>query len=407
MYLHSDLLPLKRDSNLFLARDVMGKLTIESSIRYPPFDSSRWVPEFIPPAKTFENLGQFESKQEALNHVKSLHPQFCIGTEDSWHLKREIRYDGQSLQHDNSHNFIEENRFPPIVKRQRRGWYLHPHPIHSLVRKMIKFSVIVLLICLMYLFIEPILSNYGLPSVGTQTVRFGLLDYPLLAFFVVPLLFAPIIMRVYGNFSDLRSQQKFLNADIENPIIHFHSKSYANKSLEVSIEFPFFSEQWDKINVGWQVGVLPPSRDALLSAHQLTTEMQPPPGLSTELPHHWEASLDDGTAGGEDAPMDSRLVSGGLFLRPMRISEKGGEDEWVAEKVMKLSPPPNVWPGTTCTDLIRIHWECIITFFRKDKAPLYYVQPLKVHYPEEKIHIEQIQIHDGRIELNNQDQSTT
>lgn len=214
-------------------------------------------------------------------------------------------------------------------------------------------------------------------------------------------------MRVYGNFSDLRSQQKFLKADIENPIIHFHSETYANKPLEISIEFPFFSDQWKKVNVQWQVGVLPPSREALLNAYERTTEMQPPPGLSTELPHHWEASLDDGTAGGEDAPMDSRLVSGGLFLRPMRISEKGGQDEWTADKIIKLSPPLNVWPGTTCTDLIRIHWECVITFYREDKAPLYYVQPLKVHYPEEKIHIEDIQVHDGRIEVNKQEQSTT
>ena len=381
----------------------MGKLTVESSIRYPPFDSSRWVPEFISSAKTVENFGHFESKEDALKHVTSLHPQFRIGSEDSWHLIRKIQYDGETLQHENSQHFMDENRFPPIVKRQRRGWYLHPHPIHSLVRRMIKFSVIVLLFCLMYLFIEPILSNYGVPSFGTQTIRFGLLDYPLLAFLVVPLLFAPIIMRVYGNFSDLRSQQKFLKADIVNPIIHFHSKTYANKPLEISIEFPYFSDEWKKINVQWQVGVLPPSREALLNAYERTTEMQPPPGLSTELPHHWEASLDDGTAGGEDAPMDSRLVSGGLFLRPMRISEKGGQDEWIDDKMMKLSPPLNVWPGTTCTDLIRIHWECIITFLREDKAPLYYVQPLKVHYPEEKIHIEDIQVHDGRIELTKQE----
>jgi len=385
----------------------MGKLTVESSIRYPPFDSSRWVPEFIPSAKTTEIIGQFESKEEALKHATSLKPQFQLGTDESWHLKREIKFDGEVLQHDQSFSFMEKNRFPPIVKRQRRGWYLHPHPIHSLVRRMIRFSVIVLLFCLMYLFIEPILSNYGVPSIGTQTIRFGLLDYPLLAFFVVPLLFAPIFMRVYGNFSDLRSQQKFLKADIENPIIHFHSETYADKPLEISIEFPFHSEEWEKINVEWQVGVLPPSREALLKAYERTTEMQPPPGLSTELPHHWEASLDDGTAGGEDAPMDSRLVSGGLFLRPMRIFEKGGQDEWIADKILKLSPPVNIWPGTTCTDLIRIHWECIITFIRKEKAPLYYVQPLKVHYPEEIIHIEDFEVHDGRIEVNKKEQSTT
>ena len=43
---------------------------------------------------------------------------------------------------------------------------------------------------------------------------------------------------------------------------------------------------------------------------------QPAPGLTTELPHHWSVDLDDGTGGGEDSPMQTTEIKGGLFLRP-------------------------------------------------------------------------------------------
>ena len=354
-----------------------------------------------------EHLGHFQSLDEAKKKLEKVHPSFTIGNKHSWFVKKEYSFNGEPIELEWDSKFIDTNKFPTIVKRQRRGWYLHPHPIHSLVRRLIKFSVIVLLICLMYLFIEPVLAGFGLPGFGTQTIRFGLLDYPLLAILVVPLLFAPILMRVYGNFSDLRSQQGFLKAEIENPHIVFHSETSSDSNLEISIEFPYWSDQWREVEVSWQVGILPPSRNALLTAHQRTEKMQPPPGLSTELPHHWEASLDDGTAGGEDAPMDSRLVSGGLFLRPMRICEKGQSSVWKEGQILKLAPPSTIWPGTTCTELIRIHWECIITIHRNELAPLYYVQPLKVHYPLEKIKIDQISIHDGRIELNDEHHTTS
>ena len=158
-------------------------------------------------------------------------------------------------------------------------------------------------------------------------------------------------------------------------------------------------DDWNDIFVKWQVGVLSPSREALLSAHNRTSSMQPPPGLSTELPHHWENSLDDGTAGGEDAPMETREASGGLFLRPMRIMDHGHEVKWQQDEEITLQPPPMVWPGTVCSELLRIHWECVITIHRDKLAPLFYVQPLKVHFPNDQIEVDGFKINDGRIEL--------
>ena len=69
----------------------------------------------------------------------------------------------------------------------------------------------------------------------------------------------------------------------------------------------------------WRVGVLPPSRNSVIEALGRNIQGQPPPGFTTELPHHWTVDLDDGTGGGEDSPMQTTGVKGGLFLKPMRM----------------------------------------------------------------------------------------
>ena len=95
-----------------------------------------------------------------------------------------------------------------------------------------------------------------------------------------------------------------------------------------------------------RVGVLPPARESLLSTLQRDPTRQPPPGLSTELPHHWEIGLDDGTAGGEDAPMEIKEVKGGLFLRPMRLMVQGEPTRWVKGQPLTSSSDPNMaWLG--------------------------------------------------------------
>ena len=77
----------------------------------------------------------------------------------------------------------------------------------------------------------------------------------------------------------------------------------------------------------WHVGTLPPAREALIEISERDEGAQPPVGLSTPLPHHWESGLDDGTAGGEDSPIERKDIQGGVFLRPMRFSEEGGESK--------------------------------------------------------------------------------
>ena len=63
-------------------------------------------------------------------------------------------------------------------------------------------------------------------------------------------------------------------------------------------------EDWESIKLFWRVGILPPARHKVFAALNCDPSGQPPPGLTTPLPHHWEEGLDDGTGMGEDAPME-------------------------------------------------------------------------------------------------------
>jgi hypothetical protein len=147
------------------------------------------------------------------------------------------------------------------------------------------------------------------------------------------------------------------------------------------------------------VGVLPPSREELLKELNRLPGRQPPPGLSTELPHHWIVGLDDGTAGGEDAPMQIQEVKGGLFLRPMRIMATSEQQRWNDGEEVLLQPPKGPWPGSVNTDLVRVHWECILRIDRSKGGALLWVQPLKVAHADVASVLPALPLHDGRSEL--------
>ena len=197
----------------------------------------------------------------------------------------------------------------------------------------------------------------NLPVYGLETVRWGLLDYPALAVFVVPLIFAPLFIRVVANLLELQRQKQFLKRNLQTPVVEFIQPSVANKTLELKVSFPEWDPTWNHVDAILRVGALPPSRESLLETLDRSPTRQPPPGLSTELPHHWQIGLDDGTAGGEDAPMELKEVKGGLYLRPMRIMVQGAPQRWQEGEVLKLEPPEPVWPGSVHTELLRIHWE--------------------------------------------------
>lgn len=377
----------------------MKPLYEQHRVRYPPFEASRWEAEALPIATRRYALGDYANAEDAKKSLEDHEPEFRIGNEKQWLMERTFIFDGEELNKDITEPSLEDNPYVRLIERQRRGWYLIPNPIHNILRSFINGVVIVLLVCLFYLFISPILLLFNLPVYGLETVRWGLLDYPALAVFVVPLLFAPLFIRAAANLVELRRQKQFLKENTFSPTVEFSKPSVADEPLELMVSFPQWDESWNHVDAILRVGVLPPSREVLLETLDREPNRQPPPGLSTELPHHWEVGLDDGTAGGEDAPMELKEVRGGLYLRPMRIMVQGEPQRWNDGQPVRLQPPEPVWPGSVNTDLLRIHWECILRIDRKRGGALLWVQPLKVAHSIQDVALTNLPLHDGRSEL--------
>ena len=377
----------------------MKPLYEQHRVRYPPFEASRWEAGALPIATRRYALGDYANVDDAKKALEDHEPEFRIGNEEQWLMERKFIFDGEELSKDITEPSLEDKPYVRLIERQRRGWYLIPNPIHNILRSFINGVVIVLLVCLFYLFISPILLLFNLPVYGLETVRWGLLDYPALAVFVVPLLFAPLFIRAAANLVELRRQKQFLKENTFSPTVEFSKPSIADEPLELMVSFPQWDESWNHVDAILRVGVLPPSREVLLETLDREPNRQPPPGLSTELPHHWEVGLDDGTAGGEDAPMELKEVRGGLYLRPMRIMVQGEPQRWNDGQSVRLQPPEQVWPGSVNTDLLRIHWECILRIDRKRGGALLWVRPLKVAHSKQEVALTNLPLHDGRSEL--------
>ena len=376
----------------------MGILEVQHSVKYPPFEAHRLVASELPISKKCETICEDIDQQQAIELVTKSIPSFKIGEKTGWLVERRYLFDGNTIKNEvYEHGIVDDSEWPIIVEKQRRGWYLTPHPVHATARKFINGVVYILLISLLYLFIEPILSAIGIPGIGTGTVRIGLLDYPLLVLIVGPLFFIPLLLRVTANFSDLRRQKLFLQNPPSNPEIEIIGEAVADQDLKIKVKFESNQDNWNSISVYWRVGALPPARDAVFSALNRTAEGQPPPGLTTKLPHHWEVGLDDGTGAGEDAPMQRQEVAGGLFLRPMRVMQFGGKVEY-SEDEMVLENPKNTWPGTTISPLVKIHWEIIIQIERENEGPLLWVEPLRVKHSSKHVEQKTLIVNDGRTE---------
>ena len=352
---------------------------IRHRIRYPPFEPSKLIAENIPIVEyDFEIDGP-------------VFPPFRLGKKDSWIVERVIEDD---FEVDTKYH----GETPQIIDKQRTGWYLIPHPIHAKARNFINFTVIVLLSCLFYLFTTPIQASLGIPTFGTGKIRLGLLDYPILAVIVVPLMVTPIFLRVAANLGDLRRQKSFLQNSPPRPKIDVEKTTTGSK-LKGQITFEKIPDDWKSMKVSWRVGILPPARHKVFSALNLDPDGQPPPGLTTALPHHWEKGLDDGTGMGEDAPMEMHDVPDGVFLRPMRImSSSESSDLEIDGGKFELKSPSGDWPGTVYGGLVRVHWEMIITIERNEGGPLLWVEPLIVEHQEIATLNEDITISDGRTE---------
>lgn len=370
----------------------MGKWNIIHKVRYPPFDHQRWKPNIVP-------IVNEKVKMNLTNEqIKQSYPPFRINSEEGWLLERTIVSEDGIEWDGTTSNFVDNSEFVNLVDQQRKGWYIIPNNLHSVARRLINFAVILLLMTLTYLFVEPILSSLGIPSLGTQSIRLGLLDYPVLTVVVIPFLLMPLLLRMVANFLDLKKQQDYFKNPAKSPILELDSKIQSGKSLRGKCIIPERRSDWKSISIHWHVGTLPPSRLALVELSGRKLEDQPPVGLSTPLPHHWEEGLDDGTAGGEDAPMERQDIPGGVFLRPMRFSEEGGGQELDEDGNFELSPPVNNWPGSVNSELLRVHWEIVVKIKRQKNMPLLWVMPIQVNFPTEDINLENLNVNDSRTE---------
>ena len=83
----------------------------------------------------------------------------------------------------------------------------------------------------------------------------------------------------------------------------------------------------------------------------------------------------------------------------MRIMDQGAPQRWEKGQVLKLQPPNPQWPGSVHTELLRVHWECILRIDRQRGGALLWVQPLKVAHSAKRTMLEHLPLHDGRSEL--------
>ena len=370
----------------------MTKWTILHRVRYPPFDDKRIHPKAAPISeKVIEaNL----TKDEVMRRL----PPYKISSPDGWLIERIIEDENGKGFVGTTKKLEDDGDFVKLVGEQRTGWYILPNNLHRYSRNMVSGAVILLLSTLVYLFIEPILSELGIPSIGTKSVQVGLLDYPILSIIVVPVLMLPIVLRIIANFIDLKRQQDFFRSPVRQPSVSFSLPIVSGESLDGTIQIPEKLPGWTSMTAHLQVGTLPPSRDALIKISETTEHSQPPVGLSTPLPHHWESGLDDGTAGGEDSPLERQDIQGGVFLRPMRFSAQGGQAQVDEDGSFSIPPPQELWPGTVNTGLHRIHWEFILKIKREKQMPLLWVCPIRVRFPNQLVHLENLDINDPRTE---------
>ena len=159
----------------------MKQLIEQHRIRYPPFEAARWLPESLPIAEQDYEIGEFASIEEAKTKMEECPPPFRLGHDQSWLMERRYLYGDEVLASQSAGRHLEEEAYVRLVKRQRRGWYLIPNPIHHILRQFINAVVIVLLASLFYLFVSPVLEALNVPVYGLETVRGAcLITQPLL-----------------------------------------------------------------------------------------------------------------------------------------------------------------------------------------------------------------------------------
>ena len=344
---------------------------MEEVYRHPPFDPRRLDASELEPV-----TGVIDRRFGA--NVR-------IETSEGWFVERRGLADVDD-------GALESRPFPSAVKAQRSGWFLEPRPLHRRLRRMVDGVAAVMLITLLYLALAPGFDALNIPTFGTNSVRLGLLDYPLLGLIVVPLILMPLVLRLGANVSDLRRQTHII-ADDELTLDVLVDDVSTEGPTTVMVNGPAAKHA---VFASLQCGVLSPRRHHILKALNRDPNGQPPPGMTTALAG-MEPAMGDGTGLGEESPMGRHDWPGDVYLRPMRLAARGA---WcpISNHEASVEAPDGPWPGTVYDALVRIHWEIVIACDHPVHGRLLHVTPVRARWPSTDIPLLKVKLTDGRAE---------
>ena len=351
-------------------------------IRYPPFEHNHINPNEI-------NLIEIVLESETPPP-----PPFKIGNDDNWIVEwRKITEKDKF----NSIISIVSSKTPPFLLRTRKGWYIDPDPLHKQARKMITPAVLILIISFLLRALAPSLEKIkyldGFVEIFWSSFKLGPLNYPAFLLIGFPIFISPICLRIIANLRDFSRQKKYYSNPLNRPKFDIN----IDQNI-VTLENFEIDERVIINRAKLQVGIPIPERRSVLEALNKTEDDQNAPGMSTKLPaRRITTSEDHGTGVGETTPMilANRRV---LMLEPMRVMASGKWENYNS-KIIELPSLKETWPGSIYSSLIAIHWEIILECVRSDGIKMKWVSPIKIEHTHHKIHIENLPVKSGRIEL--------
>ncbi len=349
-------------------------------VRYPPFEHYNTEPDKIPLVEVM------------LESENMPPPEFKLGSENSWMVEWKKEEDG-SEQLPIIRTEVTKDVLP-FLMRTRNGWYIEPDPIHSLARRMIFPSVVILSVSLILHALEPALIDLlgGFAEIIYSPIRIGPLDYPLLILVSFPIFILPIVARIVANLRDINRQEEYISRPLGSPQMAIGKMS--PDSIEI-LEF-MTPNRFTAERCRIQVGVAVPERRAILEATNREEGGQPAPGMSTALPERRISTADEhGTGVGESLPM---TVSRGriLLLEPMRVQDSGPWSSVDSDR-MVLKGPDNTWPGSIYSAMIAVHWELVIEGVTDSGLRMKWVRPIIVENSE-SVYLDDLPVRSGRIE---------
>ncbi|MBD40516.1 MAG: hypothetical protein CMB11_09170 [Euryarchaeota archaeon] len=344
---------------------------MEELYRHPPFDPRRLNPKELDPVK-----GTID---------RDFGANLRIETEEGWFVERR-GLDAVAPA------AIEDRPYPSVVKAQREGWFLEPRTLHRRLRRMVDGVAALMLLTLLYLALAPGFDALDIPTIGTESVRLGLLDYPLLGLIVVPLILLPLVLRLTANVGDLRRQSNIIG---DEELTLTAELDVANSVGATNVVLGGTAQK-HAVFASLQCGVLAPRRHHIMNALGRSSAGQPPPGMTTALVGT-EPAFGDGTGVGEESPMGRHDWPGDVYLRPMRLAAHGA---WapVVDGCVEVSAPDGPWPGTLYDALVRIHWEIVVACDHPIHGRLLHVTPVRTAWPDKKIPTLVVSLTDGRAE---------